>query len=231
LLRGHWEILMMPYSMYSSCTIMLLFKRSLRTVIWELWPLIAPHPPLPAPSLFRGFLLLSLRERQGSQGYQCAGKEEKREQNSPPGCLGGHWPPGALPCGMDQQTWGDTPLQKSLALRDRPGDKDPSASLLPSFSVDRNVRLKPTPGAAISPSGLLTRHLPGSLCLLPCLCATLPNSLYPRASGRDMTLRVTVVSFMAPGGKAWMLWSQNPQIIFLCVGMLFPYSALCRQGF
>lgn len=105
---------------------------------------------------------------------------------------------------MDQQTWGHT--QTSLALSEKPGDKDPtSATLSPSIPVDGtrifcsfaatgDAGLKPTPGAAIFPILALSASLPVST-------AMFAGSLYPRASGRDMTPRVTVVSFMAPDGK------------------------------
>lgn len=107
---------------------------------------------------------------------------------------------------MEQQTWGHTPLQKSSALSESKGI---SASLVPyqaslqigpaSFAAALgDVGLKPTPVQSLT---LFTRLLPGSLCLLTVSVATLPDSLYPRASGRNMMPRVTVVLFMASDGK------------------------------
>lgn len=122
--------------------------------------------------------------------------ERKTEERT--GRLKGHWSPGlyhvATVLNMHvvkerNMAWTskpeDTPppLQKSLALNEKPGDKDPtSASLLPSIPVDGtcifcsfavatgDAVLKPTPGAAIFPIlTLLTRLLPGSLCLFTCL--------------------------------------------------------------
>lgn len=102
---------------------------------------------------------------------------------------------------------GDTHPFRSLRLSVK--GKGISASLVPyqaslqigpaSFAAALgDVGLKPTPVQSLT---LLTRLLPGSLCLLTVSMATLPDSLYPRASSRNMTPRVTVVLFMAPDGK------------------------------
>lgn len=55
----------------------------------------------------------------------------------------------------------------------------------------------------------------------------LPDSLYPRASGKDMTPRVTMVSFMAPGGKAVDAVARNFPDHFLVYRNGIP---ICSKG-
>lgn len=72
---------------------------------------------------------------------------------------------------MDQQTWG----QKSLALNEKPGDKDPTSPLdgtciFCSFAVAiGDAVLKPTPGAAIFPILTLLNQAPAWFSLPPYL--------------------------------------------------------------